>query len=288
MSTAAPFANTPGFISTSGSDFIGPDGQPLRLRGVCLGGWLNMENFITGYSANESLMREEVRRVIGDDRAERVLRAAAQPVLRRGRRRVPRPSPGFNLVRIAIGYKHLEDDAAPFEIKRRRLPRTSTERSSCWPSTVSTRSSTCTPCPARRTSTGTRTTRPTSRLFWQHRHFQDRVVHMWEAIAEHYRGQSVGRRLQPAERARRRVAGGGRAVLLPTRRGHPGGRPRPRRSSWTATRTRPSSTCSTEPFENAVYTLHDYVAAGLGRSPYYSAEEARAEVPAALGVRPLH
>ena len=37
-------------IRTSGSSFIGPDGQPLILRGVCLGGWLNMENFITGYA----------------------------------------------------------------------------------------------------------------------------------------------------------------------------------------------------------------------------------------------
>ena len=36
-------------IRTSGSSFIGPDGEPLILRGVCLGGWLNMENFITGY-----------------------------------------------------------------------------------------------------------------------------------------------------------------------------------------------------------------------------------------------
>ena len=58
-------------IQTSGSSFLGPDGEPLLLRGVCLGGWLNMENFITGYSANETLMRREVRRAIGDDRAER-------------------------------------------------------------------------------------------------------------------------------------------------------------------------------------------------------------------------
>ena len=29
-----------------------------------------------------------------------------------------------------------------------------------------------------------------------------------------------------------------------------------------------------EPFENAVYTLHDYVPAGLGRSPHYSRDEA--------------
>ena len=58
-------------IRTSGSQFLGPDGEPLLLRGVCLGGWLNMENFITGYAANETLMRREVRKVIGDDRADR-------------------------------------------------------------------------------------------------------------------------------------------------------------------------------------------------------------------------
>ena len=60
-------------IRTSGSEFLGPDGKPLLLRGVCLGGWLNMENFITGYSANETLMRREVRRAIGDDRASAFL-----------------------------------------------------------------------------------------------------------------------------------------------------------------------------------------------------------------------
>src|SRR3954447_26942478 len=54
-------------IRTAGSEFIGPNGEPLLLRGVCLGGWLNMENFITGYAANETLMRREVRAVIGDD-----------------------------------------------------------------------------------------------------------------------------------------------------------------------------------------------------------------------------
>ncbi|MGI3782049.1 MAG: cellulase family glycosylhydrolase, partial [Janthinobacterium lividum] len=31
------------------------------------------------------------------------------------------------------------------------------------------------------------------------------------------------------------------------------------------------------PFENAVWTLHDYVPAGLGRSPHYSTEEAEAK-----------
>ena len=30
----------PPVIRTSGTEFLGPDGEPLLLRGVCLGGWL--------------------------------------------------------------------------------------------------------------------------------------------------------------------------------------------------------------------------------------------------------
>src|SRR4051812_3988489 len=116
FSNRTSMTTQPQVIRTSGSDFLGPDGKPLLLRGVCLGGWLNMENFITGYSANETLMRREVRRGIRDDRAERFF----ERVLTRF---FDEPDAaflganGFNLARIAIGYKHLEDDARPFEIK---------------------------------------------------------------------------------------------------------------------------------------------------------------------------
>jgi len=32
-------------------------GRSIVLRGVGLGGWMNMENFITGYPATETLQR---------------------------------------------------------------------------------------------------------------------------------------------------------------------------------------------------------------------------------------
>ena len=155
MSTGTPV------IRTSGSEFLGPDGKPLLLRGVCLGGWLNMENFITGYSANETLMRREVRRAIGDDRAAHFF----QRLLTRF---FDEPDAAFlgeaglNLARIAVGYHHFEDDARPFEIKADgfchldRAIEALTRRASI-------RSSTCTPCPAHRTNTGTPTIPPTSR-----------------------------------------------------------------------------------------------------------------------------
>jgi len=43
------------------------EGNPVVLRGFGLGGWMNMENFITGYPANEEAQREAVRAVLGRD-----------------------------------------------------------------------------------------------------------------------------------------------------------------------------------------------------------------------------
>ena len=56
-----------GFLRTAGSEFVGPDGAPILLRGVCLGGWLNMENFITGYPATESQHRKALARALGEE-----------------------------------------------------------------------------------------------------------------------------------------------------------------------------------------------------------------------------
>src|SRR3954471_1575964 len=104
-------------MRTCGSSFLGPDGQPLRLRGVCLGGWLTMENFITGYAANESLMRREVRRAIGDDAADRFFDRLLTRFFDEEDAAFLGRS-GFTLARIAVGYKHFEDDGAPFAIKQ--------------------------------------------------------------------------------------------------------------------------------------------------------------------------
>ena len=37
-------------LQTRGSDIVDSGGEPIRLKGVNIGGWLNMENFITGYA----------------------------------------------------------------------------------------------------------------------------------------------------------------------------------------------------------------------------------------------
>ena len=48
-------------IRVQGNRLVRGSSTPIALRGVGLGGWMNMENFITGYPANETLQRVALR-----------------------------------------------------------------------------------------------------------------------------------------------------------------------------------------------------------------------------------
>ena len=258
-------------LRTEGTKIVDGGGEPVRLKGVNVGGWLNMENFITGYAGNESMMRAAVRDVLGPDNYElffdRLLSAfyadADAAFL---------ASLGLNCVRIPLNYRHLESDAAPFQVIEdgfRHLDRAIAAgaahevyslidlhalpgwQNHHWHSD-----------------------NPTHRaLFWEHPHFQDRVVHLWEAIADRYKGNAwvAGYNLinEPADESRAvvgpfytRLAAAVRAVD-------------PDHMLFLD-----GNTYSTEfdvfeePLENAVYTLHDYVPAGLGRAADYDREAA--------------
>jgi endoglucanase len=54
-------------LRVDGARLVAGDGSPRTLRGVGLGGWMNMENFITGYPATESLQRKALRKALGPE-----------------------------------------------------------------------------------------------------------------------------------------------------------------------------------------------------------------------------
>jgi aryl-phospho-beta-D-glucosidase BglC (GH1 family) len=253
-------------LGIDGSRFVDPAGHQVRLRGVCIGGWLNMENFITGYSGNESLMRSAVRHAIGDDRADRFFERLLTRFFDEDDARFLGDN-GLNVVRIPINYRHFERDDRPFEIIEdgfRHLDRViellgrhgvySVIDLHALPGSQNHHWHSDNP-----------THLPT---FWQHRHFQDRVVNLWQAIATHYnRNPAVaGYNLmnEPADETGELVGPVYRRIFDAVRE-----------IDHDHTIYLDGNTYSTDfsafddPWENTVYTLHDYVAPGLGRGTCY-------------------
>src|SRR6185503_19570300 len=168
-------------LQTSGRQIMTRSGRPVMLRGVGLGGWMNMENFITGFPSTETLQRAALRRALGEEGAQRFFDrffgdedAASIASL------------GLNVVRLAVSYRHFEDDLRPFELREDgfRLLDRAIERCARHGLYAVIDLHALPGCQNQRWHSDN----PTHRAFlWEHKHFQDRVVHLWEALAQRYR-----------------------------------------------------------------------------------------------------
>jgi endoglucanase len=211
----------PAVMTVDGVRFLDGFGKEVRLRGVCIGGWLKMENFITGYAGNQSLMRARVRSVLGDELYEFFFERLLTAFFGEDDARFLGDS-GFNLVRMHWHSDNPDGAAA----------------------------------------------------FWDNRQYQDRVVGIWEAIAERYRGETwvAGYNLmnEPADESRQVVGPYSKRLFDAIREIDPD-----------HTIYLDGNTYSIEfdifedpPGPNTVYSLHDYVASGLGRGGLGAADAA--------------
>jgi endoglucanase len=260
-------ANPTSPLQTRGAEFIDAAGNPIRLRGVCIGGWLNMENFITGYSANESMMRAKVKDVLGPEKYDRFFDRLLSAFYDEADIEFLAEN-GFNAVRIPINYRHLEDDDRPFEILEegfRFLDRAIEQGGRHGVYSVIDLHA----VPGSQNQHWHSDNPTHVAAFWQHPHFQERAVNIWQAIAKRYRGNPwvAGYNLlnEPADESRAVVGPFYERVVAAIRE-----------IDADHIIYIDGNTFSTEfdifdtPWEtNTVYTLHDYVAAGLGRGGPY-------------------
>src|SRR5215813_5094386 len=103
-------------LRVRGNQIVDSDGQAVILRGFGLGGWMNMENFITGYPGNEEAVRDAMRAVLGEKKYERFFDGFLDSFFSADDASFIQ-SLGLNLLRLPVNYHHFEDDMAPFEIK---------------------------------------------------------------------------------------------------------------------------------------------------------------------------
>ncbi|MGN6403109.1 glycoside hydrolase family 5 protein [Sinomonas sp.] len=257
----------PGFVRTEGSQFFDGWGKPIRFTGVCVGGWLNMENFITGYAANETLMREKVADVIGADRAERFFDRLLTAFYGEADAAFL-GSLGMTIIRIPVNYHHFESDENPFHILPTafdHLDRTieASGRHGVY-SIIDLHA-----LPGSQNHHWHSDNSTHEPHLWRHPHFQDRVENIWKAIADHYKNNTwvAGYNLmnEPADETRAVVGPLYRRLFEAVRAIDPN-----------HTIFLDGNTYSTEfdmfdaePWPNTVYSLHDYVASGLGRGGDY-------------------
>ena len=172
-------------VRVEGPRLVRADSTPVVLRGVGLGGWMNMENFITGYPATESLQRKALRKALGAEGYARFFDRFLDVFFTDDDARYL-ASLGLNSVRVPFNYRHFEDDDRPFELKQEGFRRLDQVVDACARHGLYTILDLHALPGAQ--NQHWHSDNPTHWAhFWTHRHFQDRAVHLWEALADRYK-----------------------------------------------------------------------------------------------------
>ncbi len=168
---------------------VAQDDRPVYLRGVNIGGWMNMEHFLTGHPGSESNLRHVMRQKLGQEKAafffDRFLHHFfnEQDV-------IFLKDIGVTTIRLPINYRHFESDLAPLEYLETGFERLEQVMKWCekhdiyiildlhsvqgwqngdWHCDNSSRHA----------------------LFWFQKGSQDRFVALWQEFASRYRDKAV-------------------------------------------------------------------------------------------------
>ena len=173
------------FLKVSQNRIQNQAGEVVTLHGIGLGGWMNMENFITGFPANENAFRQMVYRALGKEKADFLFDHYLEYFFTSEDARFIR-SLGLNLVRLPFNYRHFEDDMNPTVIRESGLKLLDRVIKICSENEIYTILDLH--AAAGYQNQDWHSDNPSQQaFFWQHKHFQDRTVWLWEKIAERYK-----------------------------------------------------------------------------------------------------
>lgn len=101
-----------GILKVAGDKVIDGQGNSIILRGAGLGGWMNMENFITGYPGHESQHRAAMLQVLGKEKYDFFFDKFLEYFFTEPDAKFF-ASLGLNCIRVPFNYRHFEDDMNP-------------------------------------------------------------------------------------------------------------------------------------------------------------------------------
>ncbi|CAL1702366.1 unnamed protein product [Somion occarium] len=173
------------YIKVSGTKLVDKDGNEIILRGAGLGGWMNMENFISGYPGCEFQIRAALADVVGKEKSEfffdkflEYFFSDADAVFFK--------SLGLNCIRLPFNYRHFEDDMNPRVLKPEGFKHLDRVIDLCAKHGIYTILDLHTAPGGQNTDwhadAGTHIAN-----FWVHKDFQDRAIWLWQELAKHYK-----------------------------------------------------------------------------------------------------
>lgn len=100
-------------LKVNGNKIVNSEGKEINLRGACIGGWMNMENFINGFPGSEMGLRKSLAGVLGEAKAAVLLDRMLYHFFNEDDI-VFMKERGATVIRIPLNYRHFESDMAPF------------------------------------------------------------------------------------------------------------------------------------------------------------------------------
>ncbi len=171
-------------LSVRDNQIVDSQGHPVSLRGVCLGGWMNLENFINGYPGSEYGLRAVMAETLGPNKSQfffdrlldHFITEADIAFIKRQ---------GATALRIPLNYRHFEADSQPFRYLSNGFARLDRVLDWCGQqglyAILDMHAAPGWQNPDWHSDNANR-----NALLWEHPHFQDRLVELWRAIADRY------------------------------------------------------------------------------------------------------
>lgn len=175
------------FLEVHGRELRDGSGRKVMLRGVNLGGWLNLENFITGFTGTEQELRRALLEELGEERAQAFLRGFLESFVAEADLAWI-ASLGANVVRLPFNYRHLERDDRPGQYEPSGLQLL--DQAIAWAKRHGLWVILDLHAAPGWQNEGWHSDNPVgSALLWHHPHFQARVRDLWVHLAQRYRDE---------------------------------------------------------------------------------------------------
>jgi hypothetical protein len=161
----------------------------VSLRGIGLGNWMMVEHFMLGLPQVDHVMRRAFREVLGED-AEHAFWDAYMDAYLAEEDFAYLRSLGFNHVRLAFDYRHLESDLRPYEYRESGFALLDRVIGWCRRHDLYVLLD-LHAVPGSQAPDWNAASADGEALFFDVRDFQDRVVALWGEIARRYRDEPV-------------------------------------------------------------------------------------------------